>query len=173
MAFSVVAITSEAAVSCNSVLSNVPHRIKAHASTIANGPKRRARSSVKAMNRSPSLAKRYRALVQTGGEPAAVVVATASAGFVSPHSSKRYWPEGIAPPQRLQCFVCELIWPWQCGHSIFLRSPDRLFVKNTPASAGRRITEGQRSSGHCPVGTTETKAIRDLEYSGLLIGRAT
>ena len=64
VAFSVIASTSDAAVSCNSFASNLAHRIKAHASTMANRPNSRARSSAKAMNLSPSLAKRYCALVR-------------------------------------------------------------------------------------------------------------
>src|SRR5271169_3324654 len=148
--FSNMAITREAAVTCNSAPSTVLHRIKAHASTTANRPKRRTVSSRKAIKRSPSLAKRYLPAPRTG---AGVERAGVAAGLASmtPHSSRRCWLEGIAPPQRLQCFECELTWLWQCGHSI-LRRPSRQLVKHTPAAHGPCSTEGQRSNGHCPVG---------------------
>jgi hypothetical protein len=67
----------------------------------------------------------------------------------------------------LQCCALELTWPWQCGHSIFLRGPDRLFVNNTPTSVGRRITEGQRSTGHCPVGYYRDQSNLGLDFQGL------
>src|SRR3954471_12669998 len=121
--FSVTAISSDAEVNCHSFASKVLNRMKAHASTTANSPNSSARSSAKAINRSPSLAKRYRLAARAGADGGAAVVVTAGAGCVSPSSSKRYWPEGIAPPQRLHCFACELTWPWQCGHSIILRRP--------------------------------------------------
>ena len=117
-ALSVTATTSEAVVSCSSAASNVLQRIRAHASTMANSPKSRAISSAKAMNRSPSLAKRCRTMGARTEEAVVVVRATPGAGSVNPHSSRRCWLEGIAPPQRLQCFECVLIWLWQCGHSI-------------------------------------------------------
>jgi len=120
---SVTAITSEAVVSCSSAASNAPQRIKAHASTIANSPKSRAISSAKAMKRSPSRAKRYRTAGSRVEAAVAVVRETAGAGSVNPHSSRRCWPAGIAPPQRLQCFECELIWLWQCGHCILCEGP--------------------------------------------------
>jgi len=105
----VTAITSEAVVSCSSAASKVPQRMKAQASTMANSPKSRAISSAKAMKRSPSLAKRYRTAGARVEAAVVVVRETAVAGSVNPHSSRRCWPEGIAPPQRLQCFECELM----------------------------------------------------------------
>ena len=97
------------------------HRINTQASTTANAPKSSARSRTKATNRSPSLAKRNRLLGPT--EEVALVGAVGGALSVSPHSSKRYWPEGMAPPQRVQSFRCARTWLWQCGHSIVLRRP--------------------------------------------------
>jgi len=79
--------------------------------------------------------------------------AAVRAGSVRPHSSRRCWLAGMAPPQRLQCLACEVTWLWQCGHSIDIWRPHTLsFVKDTLGRTRFRITEGQRSNGHCPVG---------------------
>ena len=69
-----------------------------------------------------------------------------------PNSSRRCWLAGITPPQRLQCFELVLTWLWQCGHSIIWREKTEC-SKHILVAALLRITEGQRSSGHCPSGS--------------------
>ncbi len=160
--FSIMAITSEAVVTCNSAPSTVLHRIKAQASTTANRPKRRTVSSRKAIKRSPSLATRYRPAPRIG---AGVGGAGVPAGLdsITPHSSRRYWPEGIAPPQRLQCFECEVTWRWQCGHSIFCEGPQ---VSSSRIRLQRRDLVTPKDSGRAAIVqlvTTETEAIQDCE----------
>src|SRR5215831_7661005 len=118
--FKVIAVSSEAAVSCSSDASKVLQRMKVHASTMAKTPKRIVRSIPNAMKRSPSLAKRYRVGLREGAEAAAG--AAVRAGSVKPHSSRRCWLAGMAPPQRLQCLACVPTWLWQCGHSIYVEA---------------------------------------------------
>src|SRR5260370_37596536 len=108
VAFSVIAIRREAVVSCNSLPSTQPHRIKTQASTTANRPKRSTVSNTKAIKRSPSLAKRYRPALRTGVEWRAAGMA-ACAGSITPDSSKRYCPDGITSPQQVQFFEDRLI----------------------------------------------------------------
>src|ERR1700674_3678030 len=150
VAFSVTAIRMEAVVSCNSLPSTQPHRIKTQASTTANTPKRSAVSNTKAIKRSPSLAKRYLPALRTGVERGAAGV-TACAGSITPDSSKRYCPDGIASPQQLQFFEYRLIWLWQYGHSIFcLVRGNRQSVKDSPVTAGYWHHGRTTSGGHCP-----------------------
>ena len=75
-------------------------------------------SSAKATNRSPRLAKRYALELRTASEVWRAGM-TVGVGSSMPDSSRRYWLDGIVPPQRLQSLENELIWLWQCGHSIF------------------------------------------------------
>ena len=159
--FSMMAITREAAVTCNSAPSTVLHRIKAQASTTANTPKSRTVSSRKAIKRSPSLAKRYRPAPRTGAGVERAVAAGLDS--MTPHSSRRCWPAGIAPPQRLQCLECELTWLWQCGHSIFCEGP---YVSWSSIRLQRMDLVTPKDSGRTAIVqlvTTETEAIQGCE----------
>jgi hypothetical protein len=66
----------------------------------------------------------------------------------------------------LQCFACELTWPWQCGHSIFLyfcEGPERLFAKNTPERAGHFAPKDSGQAAIVRLGATETDLSREFE----------
>src|SRR5215472_15594572 len=165
-------MTSEAKVSCNSVPSNAPHRMNTHASTIAKRPNSRAISKAKARKRSPSRAKRGRAAVRAGEGEGGLVGEGEEAGSLSPHSSKRYWLEGITRPQRLQCFACEVTWLWQFGHSMMRRPspsvppriPCRIGSFVSPKDSGRvdivRSGEVLVSDGACGFWLIRTAGLR-------------
>src|SRR5260370_41892651 len=95
VAFSVIAIRREAVVSCNSLPSTQPHRIKTQASTTANRPKRSTVSNTKAIKRSPSLATRHLPTLLTGVEWRTERVAV-GARPITPDSSKSDYTDGIA-----------------------------------------------------------------------------
>src|ERR1700730_11447078 len=150
VAFSVIAIRTEAVVSCNSLPSTQPHRIKAQASTTANRPKRSVVSNTKAIKRSPSLAKRYLPALRTGVEWRAAGV-TPCACSITPDSSKRYCPDGIASPQQWQFFEYGLIWLWPCCHSTFCSERgNRQSVKDTCVTAGYGHPGRTAAGGHWP-----------------------
>ena len=151
VAFSVIAMRREAVVSCNSLPSTHPHRIKTQASTTANTPKRSAVSNTKAIKRSPSRAKRYLPPLRRTGVEGRAAGVRARAGSITPDSSKRCCPDGIASPQQLQFFEYGLIWLWQYGHSIFCpERGNRQSVKDTPVTAGCWHHGRTASGGHWP-----------------------
>src|SRR5262249_38414291 len=185
-AFRIVAIRSDAVVSCNSVPSTMPQRIKTQASTTVKTPKRIAVSSRKAIKRSPNLANRYWLVLRSGvrtGRRGQATGAGGGDGSITPDSSRRCWAGGIASPQQSQFFEGGLGLFWQKGHSMFLREsggppiaqayPSRAAFRHhgRTASGGRwpssfstnycNLDRGETPEGERELGTSRGNMVND------------